>query len=107
VPVADQVRQNDGVAVVVIPDATRRAFEFRTFGESRHIAFDVFHPVDAVEGAGKRSVERTAHRQSGGVAQQVIDRDRMARIVRTLPRCDRGRLVDRKLALPNENSDQR
>jgi hypothetical protein len=104
--VADQARQNDGVAVVVIPDTARRALQFRAFGESRHVALDIFHPVDAIEGAGKRSIERTAHGQSGGVAQQMIDCDRVAGIIRTLPRRDRGRLVDRKLALPNQNSDQ-
>jgi hypothetical protein len=104
--VADQVRQDDIIAVVVIPGAARRGLEIGAFRESRHIALDIFHPVDGRQRAGERGIERTAHRQSTGMAQQMVDRDDMAGIAGVLPRRDRGRFIDVEFALANKNACQ-
>lgn len=102
--VADQVREHDGVAVVIIPHRARRDRKRNARGIGGHVVLDEFHAIDRFEGGAERSLQRAAEREARGVAQQLVDGDGVAGIVRICPRGDRRRAVELELALAHENA---
>ncbi|MGX0966816.1 hypothetical protein AB7M63_007265 [Bradyrhizobium japonicum] len=104
--VADQVREHDGVAVVIIPHRARRGRKRHARGIGGHVVLDEFHAIDGFEGGAERSLQRAAERKARGVAQQLVDGDGVAGIVRICPRGDRRGPVELELALPHEHTGQ-
>ena len=47
--IEDQLRENQVIAVVIIPGAAGRRLELGSFREGRHVGLHEFHPVDRLE----------------------------------------------------------
>ncbi|MGY3077540.1 hypothetical protein ACVWZZ_003911 [Bradyrhizobium sp. LM6.10] len=92
---------------MVIPRRARCGRKRRVLGKAGHIVLCVFHGVDRLERGAERGLQRTTERNAGGVTQQLIDGDDMARIIRILPGGDWRRPVELQLALAHEDARQR
>ena len=75
------------------PAGAGRRGERGVLGEGGHVGFEKGHLRRDVEHAQDACVERIAHVQPAGHAQQLVDRDRVARVVGTGPGGDRRRCV--------------
>src|SRR5262249_62371135 len=96
-----QMREDDRVAVVIIPRRAWRRLQRHALGIRRHIALHELHAVDWLERGRKRSLQRAAERKAGGVTQEMIERDRASGIARALPRRDGHRLPPPSPAPPH------
>lgn len=105
--VADQMRENQDVAVVIVPRGARRGLERHAFGIGGHIAFHELHAIDRLEGGAERSLQRASEGKASGMTQQLIDGDGMPRVIRVLPGGDRHGPIELQLALAHQHADQR
>ena len=105
--VADHPREQHSVAVGVVPARPRRSTKLGRLGKGRLVGHIELHLRRGIKGAAPIGIERLAELDAAVHAQQIVDGDRVARILGIAPGRNRRRRLDCELFLPHQDADQR